>query len=632
MGHGRGHTTIYDGRPYFCAKLVYMVISLQRSVLSTLDLFLFHIVHLLCHRGTVLTKVSSGSLGFRKYLKWYVMRRSEEEVRRNIGSVRITRMCKSASMACFMKGADNNGRRRLLRSSHIGCLTEPTQLVHALNNLTSVRPSFIMSQKRSADSSEADSDHPKRPKIQNGGSKRAPILVGAHVISLFEKLGNRCVRHVAYNVDGKFHKEAASNSNGWKTIGPTSPDRSAPGRIIGFDVETVATASNQRQLARVSAVEMEWPEAGGTNPTFHTVLDVFVDPGEAVVNYRTSVSGISEELLNQEREQGTLKSFEEAQQLLIGLGDDINGGALVLVGHALSNDLKATKLMPVVKNKGFVDTAYLFSYANVPFKSVGLKLAMNHVLGLQIQSGEHNSIEDAVSALKLAAYEACLLQDCKPESPPLPVAMAPWYSTIHIFSIPHAHHEGAIARIKDAIKSSGVSGGVADDNFNKTSHFDKEGKIYKYSIKLSLTTAEDAIKVWKSLGHDDPATHIMIDPEGFWLKKVGIERELRKSDPRFFMTRMYPLRANISPAEQAERRKENGEKSPSMNWSKFKSTLNSRSDKRSRRCGVCRSFLQDTDYVRSIAKGSSRLMHSSSKRCAVNLGYVEIVEGKKKPS
>ena len=106
-------------------------------------------------------------------------------------------------------------------------------------------------------------------------------------------------------------------------------------------------------------------------PSFKTVLDVYVDPGDDVVEYRTNVSGISEDLLNSKRESKELKTFTEAQAMLVELGNNLGGANVYLVGHALINDLKATKVVPFVQKQCIIDTAYLYSYEGVPFKSVG---------------------------------------------------------------------------------------------------------------------------------------------------------------------------------------------------------------------------------------------------------------------
>ena len=82
---------------------------------------------------------------------------------------------------------------------------------------------------------------------------------------------------------------------------------------------------------------------------------------------------------------------------------------------------------------------------------------------------------------------------------------------------------------------------------------------------------------------------------------------------------MYLHRANISTAEQAERRKIGGNKLKSEKWGTIKLKLKDRQSKRGRRCAVCREFLKDDNFVKPVALGSSRFMHTSAIRCARKL-------------
>ena len=51
--------------------------------------------------------------------------------------------------------------------------------------------------------------------------------------------------------------------------------------------------------------------------------------------------------------------------------------------------------------------------------------------------------------------------------------------------------------------------------------------------------------------------------------------------------------------------------------------MKQRSHKRGRRCAICQRHLQDKDYVKYVAFGSSRFLHTSAKRCAENLNLLE---------
>ena len=147
----------------------------------------------------------------------------------------------------------------------------------------------------------------KKQKLSN---LQLPNLVPPETASLFETLANECVRHIAFHINKQFYDDARHKRNGWRTIGKNEDYvRSAPARILGLDVETIATVNNRRQLARLSVVELVFSVA----PSFKTVLDVYVDPGDDVVEYRTNVSGISEDLLNSKRESKELKMRKPRQ-------------------------------------------------------------------------------------------------------------------------------------------------------------------------------------------------------------------------------------------------------------------------------------------------------------------------------
>ena len=101
--------------------------------------------------------------------------------------------------------------------------------------------------------------------------------------------------------------------------------------------------------------------------------------------------------------------------------------------------------MPFVQKQCIIDTAYLYSYEGVPFKSVGLKLVMNYVLNAEVQKGDHghSSVEDAISALRLVLDAVEALKECRPRTATIPLELAPWYSTLLVFSILESHRDEA---------------------------------------------------------------------------------------------------------------------------------------------------------------------------------------------
>lgn len=154
------------------------------------------------------------------------------------------------------------------------------------------------------------------------------------------------------------------------------------GKYVAMDCEFVGVGPEGKEhaLARISI----------TNYYGHIILDEFVKPKEKVVDWRTHVSGIKPEHMKQ------AISFEEAQRKCAEI---IKGR--ILVGHALKHDLDALLLSH--PRSMIRDTA-----RHLPFrkkyakgKSPSLKKLTKEVLKVQIQSGEHSSVEDARATMLL---------------------------------------------------------------------------------------------------------------------------------------------------------------------------------------------------------------------------------------
>jgi len=140
-------------------------------------------------------------------------------------------------------------------------------------------------------------------------------------------------------------------------------------------------------LARVSLVNYHGEQ----------IYDTYVLPraGENVTDYRTHVSGIRPQHL----QPGTARSFEEAQSTVAAL---LKGN--ILVGHALGNDLDA--LMLGHPKRDIRDTARHAKYRKMAMgRAPGLRKLSKMVLGLEIQTGEHSSVEDARAAMELFKHE-----------------------------------------------------------------------------------------------------------------------------------------------------------------------------------------------------------------------------------
>ncbi|KAL1138411.1 hypothetical protein AAG570_008475 [Ranatra chinensis] len=149
-------------------------------------------------------------------------------------------------------------------------------------------------------------------------------------------------------------------------------------KVVGLDCEMVGIGDYGREhmLARVSVV----------NEHGDCLYDRFVKPRERVVNYRTFVSGVRPEDI----ENGD--DFETVQK---AVAEIIKGRRLV--GHALRNDLSVLHLSH--PKWDIRDTSRFFREQGKG--TPGLKkLALEH-LGLKIQEGEHSSVQDAQAAVQL---------------------------------------------------------------------------------------------------------------------------------------------------------------------------------------------------------------------------------------
>ncbi|XP_068627300.1 RNA exonuclease 4-like [Battus philenor] len=152
-------------------------------------------------------------------------------------------------------------------------------------------------------------------------------------------------------------------------------------KFIAMDCEMVGIGyeGGDHMLARISLV----------NKFGDCIYDKFVKAREEVKDYRTDISGIrKEDLINGEDFAVVQK---EVAEILHGR---------ILVGHSLKNDLSVLFLSHPKRN--IRDTSKYKPFTKITKGSTpSLKRLAKEILGIDIQKGEHSSIEDAKAAMQL---------------------------------------------------------------------------------------------------------------------------------------------------------------------------------------------------------------------------------------
>ncbi|KAH7411008.1 ribonuclease H-like domain-containing protein [Cadophora sp. MPI-SDFR-AT-0126] len=153
------------------------------------------------------------------------------------------------------------------------------------------------------------------------------------------------------------------------------------GKYVGIDCEMVGVGEDggQSVLARVSIVNFH-----GTQ-----VYDSFVKPKEFVTDWRTYVSGVSP------KNMATAREFEVVQK---EVAEILEGR--VLIGHAIKNDLAA--MMLGHPKRDIRDTSRYLGFRKYNGgRTPSLRKLAKELLGVDIQGGEHSSIEDARATMLL---------------------------------------------------------------------------------------------------------------------------------------------------------------------------------------------------------------------------------------
>ncbi|KAJ7988343.1 hypothetical protein DPEC_G00322580 [Dallia pectoralis] len=152
-------------------------------------------------------------------------------------------------------------------------------------------------------------------------------------------------------------------------------------KAVAMDCEMVGVGPDGEEsiVARVSLV----------NHFGKCIYDKFVKPTERVTDYRTAVSGVR---------PNDIKNGEDFKTVQKEVVEILHGR--MLVGHAIHNDLKILFLDHPKKN--IRDTQkYKPFQAIVKCGRPSLKLLCREILNVDVQKGEHSSVQDAQATMRL---------------------------------------------------------------------------------------------------------------------------------------------------------------------------------------------------------------------------------------
>jgi RNA exonuclease 4 len=179
-----------------------------------------------------------------------------------------------------------------------------------------------------------------------------------------------------------FHEESKDEAQVNEGVSPTA----LAGKYIALDCEMVGfgpTPNDDSELARVSLVDYHG----------YQLYDSFVQPQVPVTDYRTHITGITEQTFKSAR------PFKEVQQDVATL---LSGR--IVVAHAIKNDLDV--LMLSHPKRDIRDTSRLPAFRALSAgKSPSLRKLAKEILGLEIQTGAHSSVEDARTCMLLFKQE-----------------------------------------------------------------------------------------------------------------------------------------------------------------------------------------------------------------------------------
>lgn len=184
----------------------------------------------------------------------------------------------------------------------------------------------------------------------------------------------------------------------------TQEEAPQPGTLVAIDAEFVMLQQEETEirsdgtksllrptvlsLARVSVLRGEGPKEG------IAFIDDYIATTDPIVDYLTEFSGIEAGDLDPaltKRDLVTLQTSYKKLWLLLNLG-------CVFIGHGLYNDFRTINIR--VPQNQVIDTLDIY-FLKSRQRKLSLKFLAWYLLGSAVQTGNHDSIEDAKTALRL---------------------------------------------------------------------------------------------------------------------------------------------------------------------------------------------------------------------------------------
>ncbi|KAK9053255.1 hypothetical protein SSX86_029888 [Deinandra increscens subsp. villosa] len=193
-----------------------------------------------------------------------------------------------------------------------------------------------------------------------------------------QELVHKTVAHPHYAL----HYSFPSHQEGWVvTKNRKKLKETRCNAMIAVDCEMVLCEDGTDALVRVCVVDRD----------LKVKLDELVKPDKVVVDYRTHITGVSAEDL--EQVTCSFQDIQESMKKLLSRGT-------ILIGHSLNNDLQALK----VDHTRVIDTSLIFKYwSGSNFRRTSLNDLCKAILGYELrkEGDPHDCLEDARAAMKL---------------------------------------------------------------------------------------------------------------------------------------------------------------------------------------------------------------------------------------